>query len=263
MKSASVNERLLRLGAPASLPASSRSEEPAGRDAGAPRAARRPLDGVPVVIHDAELDRTTDARKSWKERHVKVRSKSAAQIQSLDAGSWFDAKYAGERVPTLAEVLDTIQNGSLALIERKAGDPVTCINLLREKSLINNVIVQSFDWRFLHALHEHEPELVLGALGPPTVLADGKKPSWIPKKLSALWLNELQKTGAGIVVWDRRLSKNAVSLARDRGLQVWVYTINDLKLAKRLVRMGATGLITNDPQAMRNGLAPWVSEALR
>jgi glycerophosphoryl diester phosphodiesterase len=215
---------------------------------------RHTADGVPVVIHDAELDRTTDARKRWKERHVKVAAKTIAQIKSLDAGSWFDAKYAGAKVPTLAEALETIQKGSLALIERKAGDPATCLRVLREMRLINRVIVQSFDWEFLRALHEQEPELVLGALGPPTALADGRKPVGILKKLNGSWLDELQKTGASIAVWDRRVSKDAVSLARERGLRVWVYTINDVKLARRLVKMGVAGLITNDPRKLMSSI---------
>src|SRR5437764_14921949 len=51
-------------------------------------------DGKLVVIHDAELDRTTDATNRWRARKIKVETKTAAEIQSLDAGSWFDAKAA-------------------------------------------------------------------------------------------------------------------------------------------------------------------------
>ena len=68
-------------------------------------------DGKLIVIHDHDLDRTTDATNRWHEKHIKVETKTAAEIQSLDAGSWFDAKYAGTRIPLLAEALDTIQIG--------------------------------------------------------------------------------------------------------------------------------------------------------
>src|SRR5437764_15315121 len=50
-------------------------------------------DGKLLVIHDGELDRTSDATNRWPQKHIKVSSKTAAEIQSLDAGSWFDAKY--------------------------------------------------------------------------------------------------------------------------------------------------------------------------
>src|SRR5260370_18930132 len=122
MKSDPANERLLHLGArnplvighrgfcslaPENTLSSFRHASAAGADL-VELDYRHSRDGVPVVIHDAYLDRTTNARKRWKQRHIKVRAKSAAQIQSLDAGSWFDVKYAGEKVPTLAQALDTI-----------------------------------------------------------------------------------------------------------------------------------------------------------
>jgi glycerophosphoryl diester phosphodiesterase len=92
-------------------------------------------DGRLVVFHDRELDRTTDATNRWAEKHVKLETKTAAELQSLDAGSWFDAKYAGTRIPLLAEALDTIQKGSVTLIERKAGAPADCIKLSGQKAV--------------------------------------------------------------------------------------------------------------------------------
>src|SRR5438034_7245043 len=93
-------------------------------------------DGQLVVIHDPDLDRTTDATNRWGGRRIKVESKTAAELQTLDAGKWFDPKYAGTKLPLLTEALDTIQNGSVTLIERKAGAAEDCIQLLRQKKLI-------------------------------------------------------------------------------------------------------------------------------
>jgi glycerophosphoryl diester phosphodiesterase len=208
-------------------------------------------DGKLIVVHDGELDRTTDATNRWGEAHVKVAKKTAAEIQSLDAGGWFGPKYAGTRIPLLAEALDTIEPGSVTLIERKAGEPAACISLLRGKDLINKVIVQSFDWQYLRRFHQEEPQQVLGALGPPSVLADGKKPSGIPKDLSAEWLDELNKTGAKVAVWNDKVSKEAVQLAHRQGIKVWVYTINDPEKANKLLDMGVDGIITNDTALMR------------
>ena len=143
------------------------------------------------------------------------------------------------------------------MIERKAGAPDACIKLLREKDLINKVIVQSFDWDYLRAFHEQLPEQVLGALGPAHSLSDGKKPEKAPKELSAAWLDDLQKTGAKIAVWNQQVSKGAVQLAHQRGLKVWVYTINDPDLANRLLDIGVDGIITNNTSLM------WRTIALR
>ena len=189
------------------------------------------------------------------QKKILVETKTAAELQSLDAGSWFDPKYAGTRIPLLAEALDTIQQGSVTLIERKGGPPADCIRLLREKNLINKVVVQSFDWEYLRAFHEQEPEQVLGALGPTDRLSDGSQPGDRTKELSAAWLDELQKTGAKVVVWSDKVSREAVQLAHQRGLRVWVYTIDDPAQANELLDMGVDGIITNNPSLIRKAIA--------
>ena len=212
-------------------------------------------DGKLVVIHDGELDRTTDATNRWHQKKIRVGTKTAAELQSLDAGSWFDPKFAGTKIPLLAEALDTIQQGSVTLIERKGGPPPACIRLLHEMHLINKVVVQSFDWEYLRAFHEQESEQVLGALGPTDRLSDGSQPSSRTKDLSAAWLDELQKTGAKVVVWSDKVSRETVQLAHQRGLRVWVYTINDPAQANELLDIGVDGIITNDTSLIRKTIA--------
>jgi glycerophosphoryl diester phosphodiesterase len=203
-------------------------------------------DGVPMVIHDAILDRTTNARKKWKRRRVKVSQRTAAEMQTLDAGSWFDAKFAGAKVPTLGEALDFIcGNGGVALIERKSGDAETLAKLLRERGLINKVIVIAFDWKFLREFHRLEPDQVLGALGPPARLSDGRRPMHPRRRLESR-LNDLAKTGARIAIWNRRVSKRSVGRANKRRLKVWVYTVDETSMARRLIKNGVTAIITND-----------------
>jgi glycerophosphoryl diester phosphodiesterase len=213
------------------------------------------LDGKLIVIHDQYLDRTTDATSRWAPRRINVETKTAAELQGLDAGSWFDPKFAGTRLPLLAEALDTIQTRGVTLIERKSGAPADCLKLLREKRLINRVVVQSFDWEYLRAFHEQEPPQVLAALGPPERLADGQNAPGSPKKLTAVWLDELQKTGAKVAVWSQKVSAEAVWLAHQRGLKVWVYTINDADLANNLLNRGVDGIITNNTSLMRRTIA--------
>jgi len=215
-------------------------------------------DGVLVVMHDPTLDRTTDATNKWGGKRISVASKTMAELKTLDAGSWFDAKYAGTKVPTLNEALDTIQGGGgMTLIERKEGDAATCVKLVRDRSILNRVIVQAFDWQYLKAYHELEPEQVLGALGPPKVLPDGSKAGDRPKELNAAWLDLVKASGAKAAVWNQEVSKAAVKLAHERGLKVWVYTINDPELANKLLDMGVDGLITNNTSLI------WRTIALR
>jgi len=213
-------------------------------------------DGVPIVIHDATLDRTTDARKRWGQSRIRVAEKSARQIQTLDAGSWFNPQFAGARIPSLTEALDFIcGHGVVALIEHKSGDAETLVALLCERKLINHVVVISFDWKFLREFHALDETQILGALGPPIRSADGRKPSGHSKKLCARSLDELEETGARIVVWNRRISKASVQRAHERGLKVWIYTVDDPKLAKQLLDIGVDGIITNHPPLIRNVVA--------
>ena len=208
-----------------------------------------------VVMHDPDLDRTTDATNRWHTNHVKLTSKTVPELKTLDAGAWFDPKYAGTKLPLLTEALDTIQNGNVTLIERKEGPAADCIKLLHDRDLINKVVVQAFDWHYLREFHEQEPHQILGALGPPKELADGSKPAGIPKELSARWLDELQKAGASVAVWSQAVTKEAVQLAHQRGLKVWVYTINDVALANKLLDMGVDGIITNNTSLIWRALA--------
>jgi glycerophosphoryl diester phosphodiesterase len=208
---------------------------------------RHSADGVPVVIHDRTFDRTTDARRKWHHRGIAVASKTAAEIQTLDAGSWFDEGFAGARVPLLSEALRTIQNHGVALIERKSGDALTCAKLLRHHGWINHLVIQSFDWQYLRQFHEQEPHQLLAALGPAHLLANGKRPLGVVRRLNRAWLVQAQKSGARVVVWSPKVSKGSIRLAHTLGLKVWVYTVNNARLAKRLLRAGVDGLITDNP----------------
>src|SRR4029077_16465988 len=111
----------------------------------------------------------------WGAKHVEFEDKTAWELRSLDAGSWFDPNYAGTRVPLLSEALDLIQSSSTALLERKSGDVSSIINLLDSKQLIGRVVVQSFDWGFLRAFHERVPGQTLAALGPLAGLPGAKR----------------------------------------------------------------------------------------
>ena len=213
-------------------------------------------DGVPVVMHDYTLDRTTDATNRLGGSKIRVDARNAGEAAQLDAGSWFNRRYASEKVPLLSEALDFIQKKGVTLIERKAGDAKTCVEMLRKKNMVNGLIVQAFDWDYLADFHKIEPQQVLGALGPPST-KDDKKLSDEEKKLSPAWIDLAQKTGASAVVWNRNIDKAAVDYAHSKGLKVWVYTINESELANRLLDGGVDGIITDNPALI------WKTIALR
>jgi glycerophosphoryl diester phosphodiesterase len=198
-------------------------------------------DGIPVVCHDADLDRTTNAVALWGGAKQKITSKSLAELQALDAGSWFSAEFAGTRIPTLSAAMDTIQAGSMTLAERKQGDPAACLALLQRKKLLDRVVIQSFDWDFLAECHQLAPPLVLAALG--------------NKKLTAERLDRIAQSGARIVAWEDKFTDEGTIVAiHARGWKAWVWTVDDPRRIGQLVQAKIDGIITNRPTETRTSV---------
>jgi glycerophosphoryl diester phosphodiesterase len=211
-------------------------------------------DGELVVLHDYTLDRTTDATNRWGGKAVRIADRPYEDLKELEAGLWFKPPQSGVRLPTLVQSMDVIQRGSMTLIERKAGDAATCVKLLKQRDLINQVVVQAFDWNYLRDFHKLEPAQVLGALGPPAT-REGRKLTEKEKALTPAWLDEVKSTGARAAVWNKQVDAAAVKAAHERGLKLWVYTIDDEALAKQLLALGVDGIITDNPAIIWKALA--------
>jgi glycerophosphoryl diester phosphodiesterase len=195
-------------------------------------------DDVPIVAHDAMLDRATNARELWGGEKIKLASKTAAELSQLDAGSWFSPKFAGTRLPTLEQALATILPHAMTFIERKAGSARVCVDLLRKLDCAERVVVQAFDWEFVADCHQLAPELIVGALG--------------DKELTAEHLDRAIALGATLVGWNAKfLSAKTLAAAHERGLKVWSYTIDDPVQASELIAAGLDGVISNVPARIK------------
>jgi len=195
-------------------------------------------DGVPVVFHDDDLDRCTDACALWGGEKILLGSKTLAQLRTLDAGKWFNERFAGTRIPTLDEALDTIQTGSMTLIERKEGDPATCVELLHKKNLRDRVVVQAFDWDYLEGCHKLDKDLVIAALGHKEVT---------PEKL-----DDVARTGCRVVAWENKYTNaSTIKAIHDRGYKAWVWTVDDPQRVAELVAAKIDGIISNVPAVTR------------
>jgi glycerophosphoryl diester phosphodiesterase len=195
-------------------------------------------DGVPVVIHDEILDRTTNAEAMLGKPKLLIGDFPAAQLRQLDVGAWFDDNFAGTKLPTLVESLDLIQASGVTLIERKAGAAQTLVRLLEEKQLIDKVVVQAFDWEFVAACRQLAPRLALGTLS--------------SKPASDEQIRAAAATGADLIVWNHeKIGRAQIALIHQLGKKAWAYTIDDPQRVRQLIAAGLDGIITNKPAEMR------------
>jgi glycerophosphoryl diester phosphodiesterase len=194
-------------------------------------------DGVPFVLHDDNLDRTTDAQTLLGKDKVLVASLPAAELGKLDAGLWFSDDFKGTKLPTLVESLAAIQAGSTTLIERKAGDAATLVKLLEREKLTDKVVVQSFDWEFVKECRKLSPTMTLCTLS--------------GKAANSEQIEAAAATGADVIVWNHeKLRREQIDLIHKLGKKAWVYTIDDPQKAADFIASGIDGVITNKPATM-------------
>ncbi|MGI9254653.1 MAG: glycerophosphodiester phosphodiesterase [Thermomicrobiales bacterium] len=184
-------------------------------------------DGVPVLIHDRELERTTNG-------HGQVDAQSLADLRNLDAGN-------GEAIPTFDEALAVIA-GSLKLdVELKqAGAEVATLAALRGYPDAE-WLISSFEWDILRSVRAIDPD---AALWP---LTEG-----FDDDLLAV-ADELGSPG--VALWFPFFNEDTAPVLRERGLKVAVWTVNDADIARRMRDLGADVLISDDPAGIRSALA--------
>jgi glycerophosphoryl diester phosphodiesterase len=195
---------------------------------------RMTRDGEVVVIHDATVNRTTDGRG-------RVAAMSAYAIKGLDAGVRFGVKFRNEAVPTLAEVAAAL-SGQCGRrcgmdVELKArGLEARVCDVLRERRVIENSIVSSFDWDQLKVVAAEEPGLRLALLGE-------KAPSVL---LQAAATMHAFAIAPRFDIADAALCAEA----HRRGLAVYVWTVDDAPTMRRLIAAGVDGIMTNNPKKL-------------
>jgi glycerophosphoryl diester phosphodiesterase len=197
-------------------------------------------DGTLVCIHDDTLDRTTDAAVRLC-AGVRVDEIGPEQLALLDAGSWHAPAHRGLRVPTLVEALPVIAGGAVPMVEHKSGAPERYLEVLAQAGLLEQAIVQSFDWEFVARVRTLEPRVNTGLLGPGAGA----------ESFTGEVLRRVVDSGSCLVHWDaKELHVEDVGELHRRGLLACTYTTDD---DMGLVGGGAIGLdaiTTNRPGRM-------------
>lgn len=184
-------------------------------------------DGMVVVIHDADLSRTTNGSG-------KVHQTTLAELQKLDAG--------GEPVPLLEEVLQILDDNTFLNIELKGNHnqlPAEVVQLVEKYKKESQVVYSSFNPRLLKKLNQIAPQSAVGLL---------LLPGFPGKLIQSIFETRLN-------LWSLHphfsmVDKPYMRRAKQKGLRVFTYTVNHPEDVKRLLNDGIDGIITDNPSAV-------------
>ncbi len=195
-------------------------------------------DGVPVVIHDETLERTTNGRG-------RVADLTLDQIRRFDAGRWFSPAFVGERVPTLSETLALLASLGMGFnleIKPCPGRAVetaeAALKMVEAEWPADKPtpVISSFNRDSLKAARRVAPDLPRG---------------YLAEALGRRWQEEVRSLACRTLHpgW-RRLTRAQVKAAKAAGWPVLVWTVNEPARARELIGWGVDGLITDRPEAL-------------
>ncbi|WP_082780295.1 glycerophosphodiester phosphodiesterase family protein [Rufibacter sp. DG15C] len=201
-------------------------------------------DGEVVVIHDATVDRTTNGTGQ-------IANLTLEELKKLDAGRKLDSAFAGERIPTLAQVLKVVRGKKKLLIELKKGEKdyyegleQKTLDLLREHKATDWCVLQSFYDPILERIWQSDFMI------PTHKLMMGKVPFlpiFFDHEFKFGSLDRYHKAAA-INIHRHFASKSFISSLHNQGFKTFVWTEDDPENIKQLFKNGADGVITNRPE---------------
>lgn len=187
-----------------------------------------------VAMHDATVNRTTNGEGP-------VHDLTLAELQRLDAGSWFGSEFADERVPTLEEILQFAKKHDVVFyLELKPGGSWggehALIGALRESGEIQRTLVISFSPEILAAVRRIEPTLMTGLLFEGTI----EKP-----------LEKVLEVGARqLAVRSDLITPSLLQAARKKDVQVVCWTVNHPAHMRLLMEAGVDGIMSDYPDRL-------------
>ncbi len=197
--------------------------------------AKLTADHQVVVIHDQTLDRTTNGSGE-------VRKMSLEAIRELDAGSYFDNQFKGEKIPLLSEVFEAVGkrifiNVELTNYASLTDDlPFSVAALVNQFNLHANVMFSSFNPIALRRIKRQLPAVPVGLLAQP-----GRSGAWARSWLGGLVPHEALHPEKG------NANPSLVHKVHQSGRRVYVYTVNQPEEIRQLFQIGVDGIFTDDP----------------
>ncbi len=192
-------------------------------------------DGQVVVVHDSDFMKLAG-------NPLKVWEGDLSQIQQIDIGSWFDPRFATERVPTLADVLETVRGRAKLVIELKYYGhderlEQRVVDIVEAAGMADDVVVMSLKLEGIQKLQ-------------------ALRPQWTAGLLAAKAVGDLTRLDIDFLAVNQGMARPAfIRRAHRAGKKVFVWTVNDGLSLSRWASMGVDGVITDEPALARDILA--------
>jgi glycerophosphoryl diester phosphodiesterase len=186
-----------------------------------------------AVMHDATTARTGD-------RDLSVVDSGIEELKKLDVGAWKGEKWAGERVPELSEVFDCIPAGKEIVIELKSGSeilPVLGEYIRKSGKKEKEIVLISFN-DSIFAAKKLFPKIKTLLLYSNT------------DDISEIINKAVDRGMEGLDLAWKGLTQEKIKLVKDAGLKLYVWTVDDVKVARQMKEYGVDGLTTNNPEIM-------------
>jgi glycerophosphoryl diester phosphodiesterase len=210
---------------------------------------RLAIDGVPVVIHDANLRRTGRCEGN-------VAGMTSKELARTDVGRWFNAassQYVEQCVPTLEQVFELLSRHDPAAVylelktdqQEESADRLadSVAKLIDEYEVGRKVVVVSFNLALIRQIKRIASDIRTGALFEPK-----REMARLARKQRMI--EATIESGAGEILLHHLVATNgAVRLALENDLRVVVWTVDDPKWMSRARQRGIHALITNNPAA--------------
>ncbi|MEX0695377.1 MAG: glycerophosphodiester phosphodiesterase [Rhodospirillales bacterium] len=197
-------------------------------------------DSQPILFHDDTVERTTNGRGA-------VNKLDFATLRKLDAGAWFGTDFAGVRIPTFAEAIQTLAvEGLGANVEikpypgtaRQTAEAVCRLISEAWPSSVPPPVISSFDAEAMEVARDR-----LGTL----------ERAMLFGKLPRNWLKIVRELDCRAVhASNRSVTQSMVDEVRDAGLPLRIYTVNDPDRARTLRDMGVSSVFTDRPDLIRD-----------
>lgn len=199
-------------------------------------------DQVLVVCHDATIDRTTNGTGA-------IREKTLAELKQVDAGIRKGAEFAGQRIPTLREVLTLMAAAPypvLLNVEIKDYDPAVIdatIDMLKEFHMDQRSVLACFNAEVIAYIHDAHPDMRTQGF-PQRIMEQTTPESFV---FTDAFFDKLFGMGIPIGYGDMTRIKKDVAFAKAHDVRPWLFCADDRESAVCAVEAGATNITCNYP----------------